>query len=61
MPHQLEAVYDYFLKLACVRFLLADDAGAGKTIMSGLLIRELKENIRVLRQSKNLSGNAYPL
>jgi hypothetical protein len=36
LPHQLEAVYDYFLKLPCVRFLLADDAGAGKTIMSGL-------------------------
>lgn len=42
LPHQLEAVYDYLLKLAQVRFLLADDAGAGKTIMSGLLIRELK-------------------
>ena len=42
LPHQLEAVYDYFLKLARVRFLLADDAGAGKTIMAGLLIRELQ-------------------
>ena len=41
LPHQLEAVYDYLLKLARVRFLLADDAGAGKTIMSGLLVREL--------------------
>lgn len=30
LPHQLEAVYDYLLKLARVRFLLADDAGAGK-------------------------------
>jgi hypothetical protein len=40
LPHQLEAIYDYLLKLARVRFLLADDAGAGKTIMSGLLIRE---------------------
>ena len=39
LPHQLEAIYDYLLKLARVRFLLADDAGAGKTIMSGLLIR----------------------
>ncbi len=35
LPHQLEAVYDYLLKLARVRFLLADDAGAGKTIMAG--------------------------
>lgn len=42
LPHQLEAVYDYLLKLAGVRFLLADDAGAGKTIMAGLLIRELE-------------------
>ncbi|MCP9465425.1 MAG: SNF2-related protein, partial [Nitrospira sp.] len=41
LPHQLEAIYDYLLKLARVRFLLADDAGAGKTIMAGLLIREL--------------------
>jgi len=40
LPHQLEAVYDYLLKLARVRFLLA--AGAGKTIMAGLLIRELE-------------------
>lgn len=42
LPHQLEAVYDYLLKLARVRFLLADDAGAGKTIMAGLLIKELQ-------------------
>jgi len=42
LPHQLEAVYDYLLKVARVRFLLADDAGAGKTIMAGLLVRELK-------------------
>ncbi len=42
LPHQLEAIYDYMLKLARVRFLLADDAGAGKTIMAGLLLRELK-------------------
>src|SRR5438128_728389 len=42
LPHQLEAVYDYLLKLPQVRFLLADDAGAGKTIMAGLLLRELK-------------------
>ncbi len=42
LPHQLEAVYDYLLKAPQVRFLLADDAGAGKTIMAGLLLRELK-------------------
>ena len=42
LPHQLEAVYDYFLKLPRIRFLLADDPGAGKTIMAGLLLMELK-------------------
>jgi len=42
LPHQLEAVYDYLLKLPRVRFLLADDAGAGKTVMAGLLLKELK-------------------
>ena len=42
LPHQLEAVYEHLLKQPRVRFLLADDAGAGKTIMAGLLIRELK-------------------
>lgn len=42
LPHQLEAVYNYFLKLARIRFLLADDPGAGKTIMAGLLLKELK-------------------
>jgi SNF2 family DNA or RNA helicase len=42
LPHQLEAVYDYLLKVPRVRFLLADDAGAGKTVMAGLLLRELK-------------------
>ncbi|MDQ7839467.1 MAG: helicase-related protein [bacterium] len=42
LPHQLEAVYDVLLRLPRVRFLLADDAGAGKTIMAGLLLKELK-------------------
>src|SRR5438876_3007635 len=42
LPHQLEAVYDYFLTLPRIRFLLADDPGAGKTIMAGLLLKELK-------------------
>ena len=41
LPHQLEAVFGHLLKLSTVRFLLADDAGAGKTIMAGLLVREL--------------------
>ena len=42
LPHQLEAVYEYFIKQPRIRFLLADDPGAGKTIMAGLLIKELK-------------------
>jgi len=42
LPHQLEAVYHYILPLPQIRFLLADDAGAGKTIMAGLLLKELK-------------------
>ena len=42
LPHQLEAVYDFFIKLPRIRFLLADDPGAGKTIMAGLLLKELK-------------------
>src|SRR5580765_1993292 len=42
LPHQLEAVYGYFLKQPRIRFLLADDPGAGKTIMAGLLLKELK-------------------
>jgi superfamily II DNA or RNA helicase len=42
LPHQLEAVYQYFMALPRIRFLLADDPGAGKTIMAGLLLKELK-------------------
>ncbi|MEH7248591.1 helicase-related protein [Neobacillus niacini] len=42
LPHQIEAVYSRMLQSPQVRFLLADDPGAGKTIMSGMLIRELK-------------------
>lgn len=42
LPHQLDAVYRYMLKSPLVRFLLADDPGAGKTIMAGLLVKELR-------------------
>ena len=41
LPHQITAVYDEMLTRHPLRFLLADDPGAGKTIMAGLLIREL--------------------
>lgn len=41
LPHQVEAVYKFLLPLPKIRFLLADDTGAGKTIMAGLLLKEL--------------------
>lgn len=41
LPHQHIAVYDHMLKQTRLRFLLADDTGAGKTIMTGLYIREM--------------------
>ena len=41
LPHQLEAVYGTLLPKPRTRFLLADDPGAGKTIMAGLLLKEL--------------------
>jgi superfamily II DNA or RNA helicase len=41
LPHQISAVYETMLPKQPLRFVLADDPGAGKTIMAGLLIREL--------------------
>ncbi len=41
LPHQITAVYGEMLPLQPLRFLLADDPGAGKTIMTGLFIKEL--------------------
>ena len=41
LPHQYLAVYDCMLRQPRLRFLLADDAGAGKTIMAGLYVREM--------------------
>ncbi|MBN1311944.1 MAG: DEAD/DEAH box helicase, partial [Anaerolineae bacterium] len=49
LPHQLEAVYEYMLPQPALRFLLADDPGAGKTIMAGLLLKELKLRGAVVR------------
>ncbi|MBI5470885.1 MAG: DUF3883 domain-containing protein [Ignavibacteriae bacterium] len=49
LPHQRIAVYDHMLGQSRLRFLLADDAGAGKTIMSGLYIREMFSR-RLLRR-----------
>ena len=42
LPHQIEAVYERMLPQPRLRFLLADDPGAGKTIMAGLYIKEMK-------------------
>jgi SNF2 family DNA or RNA helicase len=63
LPHQRIAVYDHMLHQARLRFLLADDAGAGKTIMSGLYIREMLSR-RLLRRilivtPAGLVGNWY--
>ncbi len=41
LPHQISAVYEHMLPKMPLRFVLADDPGAGKTIMTGLLISEL--------------------
>jgi SNF2 family DNA or RNA helicase len=41
LPHQITAVYESMLPRQPLRFLLADDPGAGKTIMAGLLMKEL--------------------
>lgn len=42
LPHQIEAVYHYVLSSPRIRFLIADDPGAGKTIMAGLIVKELQ-------------------
>lgn len=42
LPHQIEAVYHYVLQSPRIRFLIADDPGAGKTIMAGLIVKELQ-------------------
>ena len=49
LPHQRIAVYERMLAQDPLRFLLADDAGAGKTIMTGLLVRELLSRERIHR------------
>jgi hypothetical protein len=49
LPHQRIAVYEHMLPQNPLRFLLADDAGAGKTIMTGLYIREMINRGRLKR------------
>ena len=49
LPHQHIAVYEHMLPQTRLRFLLADDAGAGKTIMTGLYVREMLSRSLVRR------------
>ena len=49
LPHQRIAVYEHLLRQEPLRFLLADDAGAGKTIMTGLAVREMLSRGRIRR------------
>ena len=49
LPHQRIAVYERMLRQQPLRFLLADDAGAGKTIMTGLYVREMLSRGRIRR------------
>ena len=49
LPHQRIAVYEHMLRQDPLRFLLADDAGAGKTIMTGLHVREMLMRGRIRR------------
>ena len=49
LPHQRIAVYERMLNQSPLRFLLADDAGAGKTIMTGLYVREMMSR-RLIRR-----------
>lgn len=49
LPHQRIAVYEHMLPQNPMRFFLADDAGAGKTIMTGLYIREMANRGRLSR------------
>jgi superfamily II DNA or RNA helicase len=49
LPHQVDAVYKHILPMPRIRFLLADDPGLGKTIMAGLVLKELKARGAVRR------------
>jgi hypothetical protein len=57
LPHQITAVYESMLPRQPLRFLLADDPGSGKTIMAGLLIKELIARGDGPRTAK---GRLYP-
>jgi hypothetical protein len=66
LPHQISAVYGEMLPRQPLRFLLADDPGAGKTIIAGLLIKELiarsdLERCLVAQLRKSSEGRGFPL
>lgn len=58
LPFQLDAVYLHALKMPHLRFMIADDPGAGKTIMAGLIIKELKLRGVVERIDPNSDSRA---
>ncbi len=61
LPHQITAVYESMLPRQPLRFLLADDPGAGKTIMAGLLIKELIARGDPQRRDRLLLLNALAI
>lgn len=61
LPHQITAVYEAMLPRQPLRFLLADDPGAGKTIMAGLLMKELIARGDLLRCLVVCPGSALRL
>lgn len=61
LPHQITAVYGELLPRQPLRFLLADDPGAGKTIMTGLLLKELlvRGDLQVSQEPSRSLGEAF--
>lgn len=49
LPHQIDAVYGRLLRMPRIRYLFAHDPGAGKTVMAGLALKELKMRHRIRR------------
>lgn len=58
LPHQIAVVYEQLLPWNPLRYLLADDVGAGKKIMAGLLLKELRVRGELQRCLILCSGNA---
>ena len=60
LPHQITAVYGTMLTRQPLRFLLADDPGAGKTVMTGLLLKELLMRGDVTVPAHRLPPEVWP-